>query len=161
MVGEGLASYRDRLRVELERAVAADGSSHDIAASFAVGSFITMLPTLGTGVAVLAAIVALSNRANAPALFASVVVFNPFVKWGVYAGSFSLGSLMLGPVPSVNAADISLAAGPEVLTRLLVGNLLLATVVAVVGYVLVGRFADQWCRRDAEFDGPTSRSASR
>lgn len=153
MVVERLVAYRDRIRAELERVVAEEAGAHELATSFAFGAFVTMLPTLGVGLVVLAATVSLSERANGPAMFASVVVFNPFVKWGVYAGSFSLGSLLLGPIPDVTATEISLSAGPEVLVRLLVGNLLLAAVCAAVCYVLVNRFAQQFRRRNAGLDG--------
>lgn len=153
MVVERLVAYRDRIRTELEAVVAEEAGAHELATSFAFGAFVTMLPTLGFGLIVLAAAVSLSERANGPAMFASVVVFNPFVKWGVYAGSFSLGSLLLGPIPNVTATEISLSAGPEVLARLLVGNLLLATVCAAACYVLVNRFTRQFRRRNADING--------
>lgn len=120
---EAVARYRDQVRADLEAAVAEEVGARDIATSFAVGTFVTMLPTLGTGLVVLGALVAIVERANGPAMFASVAVFNPFVKLGVYAGSFSLGSLLLGPVPGVTAGAVSLSAGSEVLARLVVGNL--------------------------------------
>lgn len=152
MVVERLVAYRNRVRSELESVLAEEAGAHEIAASFAIGAFVTILPTLGVGFLVLAAMVALSERANGPAMFASVVVFNPFVKWGVYAGSFTLGALLLGPMPSVTATEISLSAGPEVLVRLLVGNLLLAVVFAACCYVLVNRFARRFQQRNADID---------
>lgn len=153
MLLEALAGYRDRVRSDLEAAVTEEAGAHDVASSFAVGAFVTMLPTLGTGLVVLAALGAVFERTNVPAMFASVAVFNPFVKWGVYAGSFSIGSFLLGPVPSVAAREISLSAGPEVLVRLLVGNLLLAAVVAGCCYVLVNRFTQQLRKRRVDIDG--------
>jgi uncharacterized protein (DUF2062 family) len=150
MVVQRLVAYRDRIRSELEQVVAEETPSNDIAASFAVGSFVTMLPTLGTGVAVIAAIGAVSSRMNTPAMFSSVVVFNPFVKWGVYAGSFSLGSFLLGPIPGVTTAELSLSAGPDVLTRLLLGNFLLAVVAAGCGYWAVARFVRSYHRRNTD-----------
>lgn len=160
MVAERLIAYRDRVRSELEGVAAEEAGVHDLSASFAIGAFVTILPTLGTGLLMLAAAVAISERANGPAMFAAVVVFNPFVKWGVYAGSFSLGSLLLGPVPDVTFDQVSLAAGPDVLVRLLVGNLLLAVVGAVCCYVLADRFARQFRRRQ-DGDGIVPDSLSR
>lgn len=152
MILKAVANYRDQVRADLEAAVAEEVGARDIATSFAVGAFVTMLPTLGTGLVILGALVALVERANGPAMFASVAVFNPFVKWGVYAGSFSIGSLLLGPAPSVAAREVSLSAGPEVLTRLLVGNLLLAIVVAGCCYVLVNRFTQRLRKRQLDID---------
>jgi uncharacterized protein (DUF2062 family) len=161
MVVERLVAYRNRVRVELEAIASEEAATHDVAASFAFGAFVTLLPTLGTGLLVLAAAVAISERANAPAMFASVVVFNPFVKWGVYAGSFSLGSLLLGPVPDVTVTQVSLSAGPDVLARLLLGNLLLAVVGSICCYVLVDRFARRFRRRNSDLDELVPDSLSR
>lgn len=152
MLRQALANYRDRVRADLEAAVTEEAGARDIATSFAVGTFVTMLPTLGTGLVVLGALVAFFERANGPAMFASVAVFNPFVKWGVYAGSFSIGSLLLGPVPSVAAREVSLSAGPEVVVRLLVGNMLLAVAVAACCYVLVNRFTQRLRKRQLDID---------
>jgi len=50
-----------------------------------------------------------------------------------------IGVLLLGPVEGVRLTDVSPGAGPELLTRLLVGNLILAVVATAVGYVVVYR----------------------
>jgi len=63
------------------------------------------------------------------------------VKWGVYVASFALGVLLFGPVEGVSAADVSLDAGPEIVVRLPVGNLILAVIAAVVGHAVVCRLA--------------------
>ncbi len=62
-----------------------------------------------------------------------VVVFNPPVKWAVYGASFWLGSHLLGPVPGASVADVSLSAGLDILFRQLVGNTILAAVLAASG----------------------------
>lgn len=145
-----MATYRKLVREELERAFREDRTPHEIAASFAFGSFVTMLPTLGTGLLLFVLVTATVARVSKIALFGSVLVFNPAVKWGVYGASFWLGSLVLGPVTGVSLTDVSLSAGPEVLIRLLVGNLVLAAVAAVVGYVVVRRLAVAYRRREID-----------
>ena len=139
MIVERVGEYRKRVHAELKRAFADDYTPREVAGSFAVGVFITMLPTLGTGLLLFVVLVALFRSISKIALFASVLVFNPVVKWGVYAASFTLGTLLLGPVEGVTMADISLSAGPEIVIRLLVGNLILALVATVLGYVVVHR----------------------
>lgn len=133
--------YTDRIREELRETFAQAHTSRETAASFALGTFITMLPTLGVGLFLFVVIAFLSDRVNKIALFASVVVFNPVVKWGVYAGSFALGVLILGPVESIGFTDVSLAAGPEIVARLLVGNFILAVIATVFSYAIVYRLA--------------------
>ena len=139
MIVERVGEYRRRIHDELKRAFADDHTPREVAGSFAVGVFITMLPTLGTGLLLFVVLVALFKSISKIALFASVIVFNPVVKWGVYAASFTLGTLLLGPVEGVTMADVSLSAGPEIVVRLLVGNLILAVVATVLGYVVVYR----------------------
>ncbi|MDL5362288.1 DUF2062 domain-containing protein [Halalkalicoccus sp. NIPERK01] len=148
MLRERLSAYRDAIRSELEAVSAEDHPPHDIAASFAVGVFITALPTLGTGLLLFVLIVALFDRVSKLALFASVVVLNPVAKWGVYATSFWLGTLLLGPVPGVSFSEVSFDAGPDIVARLLLGNLVLAVVLTVVGYVGVLRLVRLYRRRD-------------
>jgi len=82
------------------------------------------------------------------------------VKWGVYGASFALGTTILGPVPGVTRSAVSLSAGPGVVSRLLVGNLILAVVAAVVAYMVAFRFVSSYDHIDipvtdalAEFAG--------
>ena len=132
--------YADRIREELRKTFAEEHTPREIAGSFALGTFVTMLPTLGLGLLLFVAVAFVFDRVSKIALFASVAVFNPVVKWGVYVASYALGALLLGPA-EVGSAGASLDAGSEVLLRLLVGNLVLAVVATVVGYVVVHRLA--------------------
>ncbi len=134
-----IGGYLSRVRLELHDAFTEDHTPREIAGSFALGTFITMLPTLGLGLLVFAVIIYVSSWTSKIALFASVIVFNPVVKWGVYAASFTLGVLLVGPVEGVTMTDVSFSAGPEIVLRLLVGNLILAVVATVIGYVVVHR----------------------
>ncbi len=150
MVRGRIVAYRDRIRTELEAAFVEEHSPKEVAGSFAVGVFITSLPTLGAGLLVFVALAALFDRISKIALFASVLVLNPVVKWGVYATSFWLGSMILGPPPGVTTAEVSFSAGPEIVTRLLVGNLILTAVFTVVGYVIVLRLVRSFRQRDID-----------
>lgn len=133
--------YLDRIRRELRKSFAEEYTPREIAGSFATGVFITMLPTWGVGVLVFFLLIRLFDWINRIAIFASVIVFNPVVKWGVYAGSFTLGVLLLGPVEGVGPTEISLDAGPEIVARLLVGNLILAVIATIPSYFIVHRLA--------------------
>ena len=152
MVRGRVLAYGDRVRSALEEAFAEDHPPNDVAASFAVGLFVTSLPTLGTGLLVFVALAALFDRISKLALLASVVVLNPVVKWGVYAVSFWLGVQFLGPVSGVTPSDISFSAGPEIVARLLVGNLILSVIFTLVGYVLALRVVRSIRERDLDLD---------
>ena len=135
---------------EIQRSFSEEHTVRETAGSFSVGVFITMLPTLGTGLLAFVALAWASSRINKAALLASVVVFNPAVKWGVYAASFTLGVAILGPVPGVTPAEVSLSAGPEIVARLVVGNVILAVVAAVPSYVVCYRLVEAYRARDID-----------
>lgn len=140
MVRARFDEYVVRIKGELHASFTEEYTPREIAGSFALGTFITMLPTLGTGFLVFFVLVYLFDRINKIALFASVLVFNPAVKWGVYAGSFALGFLLLGPVEGFAIGDRpTFDDGSEIIVRLLVGNLILAVIATVIAYVAVLR----------------------
>ena len=155
MLRKRVGQTRTAVSERLESAFLEDYSPQEVAGSFALGLFITALPTLGTGVLVFLLLVYLFKQVSKIALFASVLVLNPAVKWGVYASSYWLGQRLLGPVPGVSFDGVDLSAGPAVLTRLWLGNLILACVFATIGYVLALRLVLDLRRRLAS-DPPAS-----
>lgn len=137
-----------RARSELHLSFTEEYTPQETAGSFSLGVFITMLPTLGVGLIFFVVLAWALDRINRVALFASVIVFNPVVKWGVYGASFALGTTILGPAPGVTRSAVSLSAGPEVVVRLLVGNLILAVIATVVAYVVAFRLVSAYEYRD-------------
>jgi uncharacterized protein (DUF2062 family) len=131
-----VAEARRRVKKRLVGAFVEEYTPREVAVSFSVGVFITALPTLGAGLLIILALGFLFERLSKIAMLASVIPLNPVVKWGFYAASFSLGTLLLGPVPGVSFEDVSLSAGPHILARLWLGNLILATISAAVAYVV-------------------------
>ncbi len=143
-----IRTLRADLRSEFEDALNRRYTPKQVAGSFALGVFITSLPTFGLGVLSFFLIVSVFGGVSKLALFASVLVLNPVVKWGVYGASFWLGSMLLGPVEGVSRADVSMSAGSEIVARLLVGNLILAVVFTLVGYVVAYRLTAAYRRRN-------------
>lgn len=135
------------VRREIHDALQETHTPRQVAASFALGIFITALPTLGTGVLLFFAITYVFSNVSRIALFASVIVLNPVAKWGVYGASFWLGSEFLGPVSGVSVDEISLSAGPQIVERLLIGNLVIAVAFTGVAYVAGYRFTVEYRRR--------------
>lgn len=143
--------YINRIRDELRASFTEEYSSQEVAGSFALGVFITMLPTLGTGFILFVILSYLFARINKVALFASALVLNPPVKWGVYGSSISLGIFLLGPVEGIERFDrtaISLDVGRDVLVRLWVGNLILAAVATAIAYPLAHRTITSYRERE-------------
>jgi uncharacterized protein (DUF2062 family) len=140
----------DEVRSEVHDALRKQHTPEQVASSFALGVFITALPTLGVGVLAFFLIAYLFENVSKIALFASVIVLNPVVKWGVYGTSFWVGSSILGPVEGISVSDVSLAAAPGVVSRLLVGNLLLAVLLTGAAYIGAYRLTVEYRRRHGD-----------
>ncbi|WP_418284481.1 DUF2062 domain-containing protein [Halorubrum sp. DTA46] len=144
MVLSRVQAVFDRAKSEIHRSFTEEYTPRQTAGSFSLGVFITMLPTLGTGLILFVVLAWAINRINRIALFASVIVFNPVVKWGVYGTSFALGTTILGPVPGVTRSAVSLSAGSDIVVRLLVGNLILAVLATVIAYLAAFRLVSAY-----------------
>ena len=137
MFRERLSLYRSRVRRELTAAFEGRHTPHEVAASFAIGIFVTAMPTGGLGIGLFFLLAYWCSWVCRTAMFASVVVLNPLVKPLVYAGSVKLGAVVLGTEPlvlfDVSALDYAVTA----IQLLLFGNLLIALTLSGVGYVVV------------------------
>ena len=140
--------YGQRVQSKLRNAFAQDYPAEQTAFSFALGLFLTALPNLGGSILVLGAIGRRYDWANPLALISAVAILNPLAKSTVYVLSYLLGRLIFGPIPGITRGEIGLTAGREALLRLLVGNLLIAVIVAIVGYLvaLYGVYAVRYYR---------------
>lgn len=152
MIRRRVSRVRERVRDRLLDAFLEEYTPREVAFSFSLGVFITALPSLGTGVLAFFGLAVLFERVSKIALFASVVILNPAVKWGVYGVSYSLGRLLLGPVPGASFETVSPSMGVDVLARLWVGNLILAAIFAVVAYAAGLRIVLAFRRRAREGD---------
>ena len=149
-----VSEARRRIKERLVEAFVEEYSTREVAFSFSLGVFVTALPTLGTGLVLFVVLGVLFERLSKIAMFASVILLNPVVKWGFYAASFSLGTLLLGPAPGVSFEGGSLSAAPGILVRLWVGNLILATVCATLAYVISSRLITEFRRRVRQGEVP-------
>lgn len=143
-----IARYRGAVRGRLRVAFAEGHPPRLVAASFAIGLFVTALPSLGAGLVLAGWLGYRFEWANRVALLTAAAIFNPIAKSSVYVASFVAGRAVLGPIPDVTVTDVGLDAGPDVLARVLVGNGILAVAFAVVGYALAYRVVLAYRRRD-------------
>ncbi|MGM0604462.1 MAG: DUF2062 domain-containing protein [Halobacteriota archaeon] len=148
MVVERLRAYRIRVRSALEAAFDELHTPHQIGASFGIGIFITALPTLGTGLVLFVVLAYLCKWVNKIALFSSVVVLNPIVKPLVYLASYRLGAVIFDPAPVVLFDVVVLDTAVNVTRQLLVGNLIIAGILSVLGYLLVRRLTIEYRTRN-------------
>ncbi|WP_436902764.1 DUF2062 domain-containing protein [Halovenus halobia] len=139
--------HLQRMQRRLRGALAEDHPPRVVARYFAAGIFLTTLPSFGLILPVLTWVGARFDRANRLSLLAAMAIMNPLAKGTVYVGSFLLGVQLLGPVAGSSAAEIGFDAGRVVITRLLVGNLVLAVVFGAVAYLLAYQTALEYDRR--------------
>ena len=137
MLRERLAGYRDRVRRKLVAAFREEHTPHQVAASFAIGVFVTSLPTGGVGVGLFFVLVAIQSWISKPAIFASVAVLNPFVKPAVYLSSFQVGALLLGADAVGSREALTGESARGTIQQLLLGNLVIAVALATLGYIIV------------------------
>ncbi|WP_090506386.1 DUF2062 domain-containing protein [Natronorubrum sediminis] len=137
MVRNRLQAYRDRVRAGLVKAFREERTPREVAASFAMGVFVTALPTGGLGLGLFFVFVSIWPWISKPALFASVAVFNPFVKPAIYVVSFQVGAFVLGSESAASYEMLSSEFAWVALQQLLVGNFIVAVILSVIGYVVV------------------------
>jgi uncharacterized protein (DUF2062 family) len=124
-------------------------SPHSIAIGFAVGTFISILPTPGFNILLGLLAVFVYKGISKISLFGSMAVWNPITLFPIYLASYRIGDFLYGSVPVVRYNVVILDQIYNLSRRFLVGNVLLAVVVSVVGYFIV-RFIAVWylSRRD-------------
>ncbi|MDQ2051435.1 DUF2062 domain-containing protein [Natronolimnohabitans sp. A-GB9] len=138
MLRSRLARYRDRARRKLLEAFREEHTPRQVAASFAIGVFLTALPTGGLAIGVFFVLVSLLSWINKPAIFASVAVLNPFVKPAVYLASFQVGGVLLGSSAAESWDEATTGETAALAVRqLLLGNVVVATVLSILGYATV------------------------
>ena len=137
MGSERLSLYRDRVRRALTAAFEEEHTDREIAASFALGIFITAMPTGGLGIGLFFVFAYYWSWVSKTAIFASVVVLNPLVKPLVYVASYKLGTMMLGTEQLLVIGNSFADAILMIVQFVLFGNVLIALFLSAVSYVLV------------------------
>lgn len=148
MIRDRLAVYRDRVRRELTAAFAENHTAHEVAFSFSIGLFVTSMPTGGLGLGLLAILAYWYAWASKTAMFAAVVVLNPFVKPAVYVASYQLGSTFLGSDQLVTVEHELIDTVIELVQFLLVGNIILGLAMSGIGYLVVLHLTRSYRKRD-------------
>ncbi len=135
-----IAGYITRVRLAIRASLTEDYTPHQVAGSFAVGTFICMLPTLGAGLALFVVLSFIFKSINKLALFASAAIFNPVLKTGVWVVSLAIGFVVLGPVDGFAIGDVpTLADGSAIVIRLVFGSFVLAIPTAILAYAVMYR----------------------
>jgi uncharacterized protein (DUF2062 family) len=105
--------------------VQTNASPQSIALAFAVGTFISVLPTPGLNLVLATLLASLFKQLNRTGLLAAIAVWNAFVVAPIYVLSHKVG------------ASLPILSGHNLAIGFLVGNMLLAVVITAVSYLVV------------------------
>lgn len=126
-----------QLTNQLQELLKADASPRQLAQGFAVGTFISILPTPGLNILLATILLGLFKQLNKMALFAALAVWNTLIVAPLYALSGKLGALFftLSPLQAIDGF-VSQYLNAAV-KHFVVGNVVLAVAITAVSYLLV------------------------
>ncbi|RZU98714.1 DUF2062 domain-containing protein [Spiribacter vilamensis] len=130
-----------RVHRTLHAAGSMKGEPEAIARGVAIGLFVGLTPTVGFQTALMLA-ACLLLAGNFPMAFAASFVSNPFTTAPFYWGFHELGERVLCALPMISRRPNAwFLQGPgDELIFTVIGSLLIAGPVALLGYSLTGRF---------------------
>lgn len=132
-----LADLWGRARQLIAPLLQADAAPSELARAFALGTFISLLPTPGLNMVLTAVIAATCKGIHRGALLASLGVWNALVLAPIYTLGYQLGTVIVGDTVVPTASFIL----PEKMMQLglgfFVGNTVLAFVVTAVAYMAI------------------------
>lgn len=149
MVGRRAAGYWHRLRDEFRKAFAEHHTPHEVAGSYALGIFVTVLPSLGIGILFFLLLIRLTDRVSKIAIFAAAITINPVVKAPMYVAAFWIGNRLLGGGAIGPQGGVA-GSAPGVAVRMILGFVVLGFALGAVSYAVVYVLVTQYRRRELE-----------
>ena len=122
-------------------------SSQAIAAGFAVGTFLSILPMPGFSPVLAVIIVLIFKKISKIAIFVAMAIWNPVLLIPLYVVSYWLGDVLMGSVPLSSFNMTVLNRVYYFTDRFLLGNLITAFVVAGICHGLVYLFWENRARK--------------
>jgi len=129
--------YKEKLAHHFAEVLKSKTSPHSIALGFAIGTFISVLPTPGLNIIIGLLIIAILENINKLALFGAYVIWNPFVLVPIYAHSYGLGNMLLGSLPYATFNFVLWDTLYNFTIRFLLGNFIIAVFLSIASYGVV------------------------
>ncbi len=161
---------RERFRRYFHELVTAHTDEHDVALGFAIGTFIGIVPTPFISFPIGLLVVLLYPKVNKLALFGSLVLWNPFTMAPFYYLNYQVGALLFGGSSAEILALLNdftfhrlMSTSFTALRSYLVGSVIIASLVSLIGYVGMRSIVHDYYRRKArrERETKTQKSLSR
>jgi len=136
-----IGKYWEKAKSEIVDSIREDYTPHETAFSFALGTFIVLIPTSAMGLFILGAIAVTFERINRIALFSTALVFNPVVNMAFYSLSYFTGSLIfwISTIPDLDL--FSLTQTFTLSQNLILGSIITALPISLVSYLIVHRIS--------------------
>lgn len=112
-------------------------SEHSIALGFAIGTFISIIPTPGFNILLGLLVVLIYEKVNKFSLFGAMAFWNPLTLAPIYLLSYEIGNFLFGSLPVVKYNIVLLDQIYNFSRRFLVGNFILAIIISALSYYIV------------------------
>lgn len=129
--------FSERVKEHFKDVTSLKKSPRSIAGGFAIGTFIALLPTFGFGIFIGILFLLFFKKISKISMMLAFVVWNPLILASVYPVSYIIGNAILSDAPTQSH-------GVSILEKLLtgskgflLGSVILATIIAVIGYFLI------------------------
>jgi hypothetical protein len=130
-------NFKEKIKRHLGEVVSIKKSPHSIAAGFAIGTLIAVLPTFGLGIFIGLLVLLIFKRVSKISMFISFALWNPFILALLYPVSYSIGNLIFRKEP-VKIYDVEILNNIFVYSRrFLLGSLVLSVTLAIASYLLI------------------------
>jgi len=128
--------FTRKLKNEWEKLLLGDFTPHTIAFGLAIGSMVALLPTFGFSILLALLLIFIFPNINRPAIFVSLIIWNPLFQIPIYALSFHFGSVLFADATLIKY-DIEILNQLYTFTRrFLVAHLIIVFSITITTYIM-------------------------
>ncbi|MBU0760635.1 MAG: DUF2062 domain-containing protein [Nanoarchaeota archaeon] len=109
----------------------------EIAAGFALGTFLAILPTFGFGVLIGLLVILIFKRVSKISMIVAFAIWNPLVLIPIAALSYKIGDIILSEVPRYSFKIEVINQVYVYSRRFILGNIIVATTFTIISYFVV------------------------
>ena len=124
-----------QIKKEWSKLLLGEFTPHNIAFGLAIGSLVTLLPTFGFSALLALLLIFIFPNINRPAVFVSLIIWNPLVQIPIYGLSFQLGTMLFTDAPLVKYDVEILNQLYSFTRRFLVAHLIIVSSITLLVYV--------------------------
>ncbi len=136
MIEKAIMRLTRKLQQEWSQLLLGEFTPHSIALGLAIGTLVSLLPTFGFSALLALLLIFIFPSINRPAIFVSLIIWNPLIQIPIYAASFQLGSILFADATLVKY-DIEILNQLYSFTRrFLVAHLIIVSIITMLTYVI-------------------------